>query len=61
MTYYVTIKVDARYVATVEANSIEDAIKLGKDEFATANLNECETVEYEPVVVEDKNDIVWEA
>lgn len=61
MTYYVTIKIDARYTAQVEANSIEEARKLGVEEFANANLNEAEIVDAEEIIVEDENDIVWEA
>lgn len=60
MTYYVTIKVDGRYEAKVEANTIEEARKLGLEEFATANLNEMEVVKSEDIIVEDENDIVWE-
>ena len=60
MTYYVTIKVDGRYVAQVEADTIEEARKLGLEEFIMANLNEMEVVESEDIIVEDENDIVWE-
>ena len=59
--YYVTIKVDARYVAMVEADSVEEARRLGEEKFSTANLNECEVVEGEPIIVSDEDDIVWEA
>ena len=60
MTYYVTIKVDGRYVAQVEADTIEEARKLGFEEFTMANLNEMEVVKSEDIIVEDENDIVWE-
>lgn len=60
MTYYVTIKVDGRYVAQVEADTIEEARKLGFEEFITANLNEMEVVKSEDIIVEDEDDIVWE-
>ena len=60
MNYYVTIKVDGRYVAQVEADTIEEARKLGIEEFTTANLNEMEVVKSEDIIVEDENDIVWE-
>ncbi len=61
MTYYVTIRVEGRYVAQVEADSIEEARNLGMEEFATANLNETEIVDTETIIVEDEKDIVWEA
>lgn len=60
MTYYVTIKVDGRYVAQVEADTIEEARKLGFEEFTTANLNEMEVVKSEGIIVEDEDNIVWE-
>ena len=60
MTYYVTIKVDGRYVAQVEADTIEEARKLGLKEFTTANLNEMEVIKSEDIIVEDEDDIVWE-
>lgn len=61
MIYYVTIRVDGRYVAKVEADSVKDAINLAEDEFMTANLNEMEYVESETVMVEDeKGDYVYE-
>lgn len=58
--YYVTIKVEGRYVAFVEADSVEEARKLGLSEFETANLNEMEVVDSEDVIVEDDNYIIWE-
>ena len=60
MTYYVTIKVDGRYTAQVEADNIDEARKFGLKEFCTANLNEMEIVNGEDIIVEDENDIVWE-
>ena len=59
--YYVTIKVEGRYTAEVEADSIEKAKELGMDEFRVANLNETEIVDSEAIIVEDEEDIVWEA
>ncbi len=32
MTYYITFKVEGRYVAQVEAESLEQAKELGKQE-----------------------------
>lgn len=61
MKYYVTIAVEGRYVAEVEANSIEEAKDLGWDKFMYASLDEMECVDSRPVIVEDEKDIVWEA
>lgn len=61
MKYYVTIAVEGRYVAEVEANSIEEAKELGWSEFMDADLNEMECVGSQPIIIEDEEDIVWEA
>ena len=61
MKYYVTFKVDGRYVAEVEADSIEEAKKLGRDEYMDANLNEMDVIFGQMVTVEDEEDVVWEA
>lgn len=61
MTYYVTIKVEGRYVAQVEANSIEEAKEAGMQEFWFSNLNEMEDIEGEPIIIEDeKGEYVYE-
>ena len=61
MTYYITFKVEGRYVAPVEADSLEQAKKLGEQEMWVANLNEMDFVETELVMVEDeKGDYLYE-
>lgn len=59
--YYVTIKVEGRYVAYVEAESIDQARYFARVEFDTANLNEMEVIDSEEIIVEDEHDIIWEA
>ena len=61
MKYYVTFKVDGRYVAEVEADSIEEAKKLGRDEYMDADFNKMDVIFGQMVTVEDEEDIVWEA
>lgn len=61
MKYYVTFKVDGRYVAEVEADSIEEAKKLGRDEYMDADFNKMDVIFGQMVIVEDEEDIVWEA
>lgn len=58
--YYVTIKVEGRYVAFVEADSVEEARYLARVEFDTANLDEMEVVDSEDIIVEDEDRIIWE-
>lgn len=60
-TWWVTISVDGRWCVPVEADSVDEAIKEAELDFMGANLGEnLEVVGYEPVIVEDENDIVWE-
>ena len=59
--YYVTCKIDARYVVGVEADSIEEALKEADNRFSNAFFGEAEDIESEPIVVEDeKGNYVWE-
>lgn len=60
-TYYVTFKVEGRYVAQVEAESIDQAKYFARCEFDTANLNEMEVLDSEEIIVEDDKYIIWEA
>ena len=60
--YYVTYKIDARFIAKVEAESIEDALEEAVAAFESANFGEAEDIDGEPIVIEDeKGDYVWEA
>lgn len=61
MTYYVTFKVDARYTAMVDADSLEEAKREAEYEFQEADLNEMECIDGEIVIVEDeKGDYLYE-
>ena len=61
MKYYVTYKIDARYIAEVEAENIEDAKKKAEVKFWDANFGEVEDIDGEAIIVEDNNgDYVWE-
>ena len=61
MKYYVTYKIDARYIAEVEAETIEDAKKKAEVKFLDANFGEVEDIDGEQIIVEDNNgDYVWE-
>lgn len=61
MKYYVTYKIDARYIVEVEAESIEDAKKKAEGKFLDANFGEAEDIDGEAIIVEDTNgDYVWE-
>ena len=61
MKYYVTFKIDARYVAEVEADSIEEALKKADSEYYDADFGVAEVIDGESIIVEDENeDFVWE-
>lgn len=61
MKYYVTYKIEARYVAAVEADNLEDALKKAHYEYLDADFGKVEVVDCETVVVEDENgDYIWE-
>lgn len=61
MKYYVTFKVDARYVAEVRAENIEDAIRKATECFQEADFGAAEDVDGEEIIVEDENgNYVWE-
>lgn len=60
-TYYVTFRVDARFVAPVDAGSVEEALKEAQTRFSDANFGEAEDIDGEPIVVENEDgDYLWE-
>lgn len=61
MKYYVTYKVEARYIAEVEADSIEEARNKASEEFCDADFGVAEDIDGEDIIVEDeKGNFVWE-
>lgn len=61
MKYYVTHKLDARYIAEVEADSLDEALKKAECKYIDADFGAAEDIEAEPVVIEDENgNYVWE-
>lgn len=60
MKYYVTIKVDACFVAEVEAENPCDARAKAGDVFSNADFGAATDIEGEAIIVEDENgDILW--
>lgn len=58
--FYVTIRVDARYVTKVEADTVEEALRMANDHFANADFCEAENVRGKPIIVEEANgNQVW--
>lgn len=61
MRYYVTYKVESRYIAAVEADSIEEARKKASEEFSDADFGVAEDIGGEDIIIEDENgNYVWE-
>ena len=61
MKYYVTYKIDARYIAEVEAENIEEAKQKAEGKFLNADFGNTEVIDGEAIIVEDNNgDYVWE-
>lgn len=61
MKYYVTYKVDARYIAEVEADSVEEARKKANQEFVDADFGDAEDIDGEDIIIEDEDgNYVWE-
>ena len=61
MKYYVTFKVDARFMAEVEAASIDEARKKATESFSDADFGVAEDIDGEAIIVEDEaGNYVWE-
>lgn len=60
MKYWVTYKIEARYTAKVDADSIEEAIDKSRDEWYDADFGEAEDIDGEPIIVETDRELVWE-
>ena len=61
MKYYVTYKVEARYIAEVEADNLEEAMKKAEWEYMDADFGVAEDIDGEKIIVEDENgNFIWE-
>ena len=61
MKYYVTIKVDARYIARVDADDVESAKGKALEAFQEADFGDAEDIDGEATVVEDADgNYVWD-
>lgn len=61
MRYWVTFRVDARYIAEVEAADPKSAMQEAEWKFQEADFGEAEDITGEPVMVEDiDGNYVWE-
>lgn len=61
MKFYVTYKIEARYIAEVEADNLEEAMKKAESEYLDADFGVAEDIDGEQIIVEDeKGNFVWE-
>ena len=61
MKYYVHYKVEARYIAEVEAGSIEEARQKADVVFSEADFGVAEDIDGEAIIIDDEEyDYVWE-
>lgn len=61
MKYYVTYKIEARYIAEVEADNLKEAMKKGQYEYFDADFGIARDIDAEAIMVEDKNgNYIWE-
>lgn len=59
--FFVTFAVDGRFVAEVEADSVEEAKAKASSKYLDANFGDIEAVDGEVISVEDADgDFVWE-
>lgn len=61
MKYYVTYKVEARYIAEVEADNLKEAMEKAESEYIDADFGVAEDIDGEAIIVEDENgNYIWE-
>ena len=54
-TYFVKMKIDARYATEVEADSLEEARKKAEENFSNADFGEASDIDGNVVVIEDSD------
>lgn len=59
--FYVTYKINARFVAAVTANDLEEAKKAAEAAYMDAYFGEAADIDGEPIIIEDeRGNFVWE-
>lgn len=59
--FYVTYKIDARYVAKIKAKNLEEAKQKASEDFSDADFGAAEDIDGEPIIIENEaGDFVWE-
>lgn len=61
MKYYLTYAIDARFIAAVEADNLDEALKKAEDLYGDADFGEIDAIGKEIIMIEDENgDYVYE-
>lgn len=61
MKFYVTYKIEARYIAEIEAVDVEEAKKKAESEYLDADFGAAQDIDGEQIIVEDeRGNYVWE-
>ena len=61
MTYYVTYRIDARFVAEVEADTLDEAMEQAEWRYCDADFGEARDIDGCQIVIEDESgNFVWE-
>ena len=60
-TFYITYKIEARFIAAVDAETLEEAMDAAEGRYHDADFGEAEDIEGEPIIAEDQDgNFVWE-
>ena len=60
-TFYITYKIEARFIAAVDAESLEEAMEAAEGRYHDADFGEAEDIEGEAIIAEDEDgNFVWE-
>ncbi len=60
-TFYVTFKIDARYIAEVKAKDAQEALQKAQSAYLDADFGAAEDIDGKPIIVENEHgDFVWE-
>ena len=60
-TFYITYKIEARFIAAVDAESLEEAMEAAEGRYHDADFGEAVDIEGEPIIAEDQDgNFVWE-
>ena len=60
MKHYVSFTVEARYIAEVEADNLEEARNKASEKFSDADFGVAKDIDGEDVIVEDENgNYIW--